>query len=79
MENKIKFYIGRRFDLSREIISTKIIPTKNSLGHKYVDCLGPFESKDAAEYMCWVGWDDPSCKSTKDAEEAVKNKKKSAV
>lgn len=78
MNNKTKFYIGRRFDLSREIISTQTIPTKKILGHKYVDFLGPFETKDVAEYMCWIGWDDPSCKSIKDAELAVKRKKTAA-
>ena len=75
MENKTRFYVGRKFDLSREIISTKTMPTKTTLGHKYIDCLGPFDSKDAAEYMCSTGWDDPDCKSITDAERIVKEKK----
>jgi hypothetical protein len=79
MDNKTRFYIGRRFDLSREIISTRTAPTKKSLGHKYIDCLGPFDTKDAAEYMCWVGWDDPNCKSTTDAEQLVKKTKGKAA
>lgn len=75
MENKTKFYIGRKFDLSREVIATNTIPTRNTLGHKYVDCLGPFETKDAAEYMCSKGWDDPNCGSIDDAEKIVKKVK----
>jgi len=72
--DKTKFYVGRRFDLSREIISTKKPPTKKALGDKYIDCLGPFESRAAAEYMSNVGWDDPNCKTISDAERMVKEK-----
>jgi len=76
--NKIRFYIGRKFDLSREIISTPTPPTKKILGHKYVDCFGPFDSKDAAEYMDGLGWDNPNCKSITDAERIVKEIKETA-
>jgi len=77
--NKIRFYVGRKFDLSREIIVTQNTPTKNSLGHKYIDCLGPFETKAAAEYMSEIGWDDPNCKSISDAERMVKKYKEEAA
>jgi len=72
MDNKLKFYIGRKFDLSREVISAIVVPTKIKLGHKYVDCLGPFENKAAAEYMAGPGWDNPNCISVKDAERLIK-------
>jgi len=79
MDNKTRFYIGRRFDLSREVISSKTAPTKKSLGHKYIDCLGPFDTKDAAEYMAGEGWDNPNCKTTKDAERLVRKTKEKAA
>jgi hypothetical protein len=74
-----KFYVGRKFDLSREIISTNETPTKNIFGHKYIYCLGPFDTKDAAEYMAGPGWNNPKCKTIKDAEKLIKELKDKAA
>lgn len=65
---KNKYYIGNKYDLSKEIVAIKEIPTRQKYGNKYAFLIGPFKSIVAAEYFL----NDPECKTISDAENIIK-------
>ena len=68
--NKSKWYVGIASTV-RTMFKSATDPTQESHGKMYLACIGPFQTRAAAEYMRDCGQGNPHCQCVADAERIV--------
>jgi len=64
------YFVGiRSRDSLREIFASEFMPCPESHGHLYVAAIGPFRTKQGAEYMVR----NPLCQTVTEAERRARN------
>lgn len=63
----MRYYVGCK-EAAREVFQSENTPTEASHGRRYLAVIGPFDTKQGAEFMAEHGQGNPHCQCVADAE-----------
>lgn len=63
-----KNYVGLRSDGKREIFLSATVPTEQSHGNRFEAVIGPFRTRQGAQFMKDYGANNPHCRTVREAE-----------